>query len=522
MRFTMAQPEVSCHPEALLPGARSVVSAALCYYAPGPEPGPGEGRLPRYTWKRRLRGAAGEARRARPPPRRLLPRARRRQPACRPRGRGARRRRLLRQEHDADHAAGTARGSCSARSSPTSRSSRRRRSSSTAASAGCASTPARPARSTSRGRWTRTGASPTGRRRPRRSPRSTASRSARWSTAATSARTSARGTAASSGGAADARRPGRRGRPSRSSSGCAGDGEELVRRYDRLYVPRNDPRYLRRNALVALGKRRRAGRRRPRRAVRRRRGRAAARARRVGAAAPAGAGGVSDSATASWPSAGWRGFASAPSRSRSSSRRSQARTRRAARPGPGRRSRVLAAGAAVFFYFSGLRLGDEALGRLRLAALAFDFADRLVVRLRPHLPARYPIRQVLILVLIEAAFRYGIRGGLGARPRERSRPGGVRVAALRRLRRQRTGGRTSPSRSGSRWSIALIVGWLVQRWRSEAARALDARRPRRSCSATSSGAGPTCSRPPTAARGRSARRSSSTTPSARSSASCAA
>jgi epoxyqueuosine reductase len=31
------------------------------------------------------------------------------------------------------------------------------------------------------------------------------------------------------------------------------DGEELVRRYERLYVPRNDPRYLRRNALVALG-----------------------------------------------------------------------------------------------------------------------------------------------------------------------------------------------------------------------------------------------------------------------------
>jgi epoxyqueuosine reductase len=50
MRFTMAQPEVSCHPERLLPGARTVVSAALCYYAPGPPPGPGEGRLPRYTW----------------------------------------------------------------------------------------------------------------------------------------------------------------------------------------------------------------------------------------------------------------------------------------------------------------------------------------------------------------------------------------------------------------------------------------------------------------------------------------
>jgi epoxyqueuosine reductase len=53
MRFTMAQPEVSCHPESLLPGARSVVSAALSYYAPGPDAGPGEGRLPRYTWSDR-------------------------------------------------------------------------------------------------------------------------------------------------------------------------------------------------------------------------------------------------------------------------------------------------------------------------------------------------------------------------------------------------------------------------------------------------------------------------------------
>jgi epoxyqueuosine reductase len=51
MRFTMAQPERSCHPETLLPGARTVVSAALCYYAPAAEPGPGEGRLPRYTWR---------------------------------------------------------------------------------------------------------------------------------------------------------------------------------------------------------------------------------------------------------------------------------------------------------------------------------------------------------------------------------------------------------------------------------------------------------------------------------------
>ena len=31
------------------------------------------------------------------------------------------------------------------------------------------------------------------------------------------------------------------------------DGAALVQRFERLYVPRNDPRYLRRNALVAAG-----------------------------------------------------------------------------------------------------------------------------------------------------------------------------------------------------------------------------------------------------------------------------
>jgi epoxyqueuosine reductase len=51
MQFTMARPEVSCHPETLLQGARTVVSAALCYYAPDPEQLAGTGRLPRYTWR---------------------------------------------------------------------------------------------------------------------------------------------------------------------------------------------------------------------------------------------------------------------------------------------------------------------------------------------------------------------------------------------------------------------------------------------------------------------------------------
>ena len=51
LSFTLAHPEVSCHPELLLEGARSVVSAALSYYAYGPEPGVGEGRLARHAWR---------------------------------------------------------------------------------------------------------------------------------------------------------------------------------------------------------------------------------------------------------------------------------------------------------------------------------------------------------------------------------------------------------------------------------------------------------------------------------------
>jgi epoxyqueuosine reductase len=50
MRFTMAQPDVSCHPETLLADARTVVSAALAYWSEEPPLEPGQGRLPRYTW----------------------------------------------------------------------------------------------------------------------------------------------------------------------------------------------------------------------------------------------------------------------------------------------------------------------------------------------------------------------------------------------------------------------------------------------------------------------------------------
>ena len=51
MRFTMARPDISCHPEGLVDGAKTVVAAALCYYRDGSPPSADEGVLPRYTWR---------------------------------------------------------------------------------------------------------------------------------------------------------------------------------------------------------------------------------------------------------------------------------------------------------------------------------------------------------------------------------------------------------------------------------------------------------------------------------------
>ena len=51
MGFTTSHPDVSCHPERLVPGARTVISAALCYYTPEPALGRDEGGPARYTWR---------------------------------------------------------------------------------------------------------------------------------------------------------------------------------------------------------------------------------------------------------------------------------------------------------------------------------------------------------------------------------------------------------------------------------------------------------------------------------------
>jgi len=57
MGFTMRRPEVSCHPETLLPRARTVISAALCYYTPPPRKGTGEARARARTPEGSLRSS---------------------------------------------------------------------------------------------------------------------------------------------------------------------------------------------------------------------------------------------------------------------------------------------------------------------------------------------------------------------------------------------------------------------------------------------------------------------------------
>ena len=183
-------------PSGLLAGARGASSRPRSATTlPEPERPPGHGRLPRYAWhdayaalREKLDALGRELGGA-------LPGARRREPARRPRGGGPLRGRLLRQEHDADHApprlVGRPRDARHRRWS----SSRPRRWPTGCGSCTRCIDACPTARSTSRACSTRPAASPTGRRCPSRSRSRTARRSARRSTAATSARTSAPGTA---------------------------------------------------------------------------------------------------------------------------------------------------------------------------------------------------------------------------------------------------------------------------------------------------------------------------------------
>ena len=256
----------------------------------------------------------------------------------------------------------------------------------------------------------RRAASRTGRRRRRRSPRTTGRRSARWSTAATSARTSARGTAGSRSAGAGGAPPDERSRPSRSSTGSTADGDELVRAVRPPVRARGTTRATSagtRSSRSATSARpehdaalpsRYADGRRPARSA----STPSGRSRRLGSGAD------ELRAARCGESGGSPGSASARSRSRCSRRRSRATTRPAIGRGPGRRRRPRGRRGHVFWSLVAPEPSARRLVAARSRRARLRLRGRLVVLLVLTFDRATPIRQVLILVLIEAAFRYGI------------------------------------------------------------------------------------------------------------------
>jgi signal transduction histidine kinase len=135
---------------------------------------------------------------------------------------------------------------------------------------------------------------------------------------------------------------------------------------------------------------------------------------------------------------------------------------------------ALAAGAVVFFRFSRKELVPRQLQLMGLAALAFDFAIVSSYIFDLTFQPGSPIRQILVIVLIEAAFRYGIRGGLAFVVAT-----APVLAIFEWLRANDFDDRyryeNVTLQLGIEVVVALCVGWLVLRLRGEAAIA-DARR----------------------------------------------
>jgi signal transduction histidine kinase len=131
---------------------------------------------------------------------------------------------------------------------------------------------------------------------------------------------------------------------------------------------------------------------------------------------------------------------------------------------------ALAVGAALIWWLAQKDLTARGLARLGFGALAFDFLIVTSYVLALTFVRATPIRQVLILVLIEATFRYGIPGGLGFVVA--SVPTLIVYEWLRSDHfDERYHYDNITLQIGVEVMIALIVGWLVERLRGETAAA---------------------------------------------------
>ena len=129
---------------------------------------------------------------------------------------------------------------------------------------------------------------------------------------------------------------------------------------------------------------------------------------------------------------------------------------------------ALGVGAVILFRLANVNLSAGALSRLGLAALVFDTAVVSSYVLALSFVRATPIRQVLALVLLEATFRWGITGGLAF-----VLANAPVLVAYEWLRSDRFGERfhyeNVSLQIGIEVIMALVVGWLVQRLRSETA-----------------------------------------------------
>jgi signal transduction histidine kinase len=126
----------------------------------------------------------------------------------------------------------------------------------------------------------------------------------------------------------------------------------------------------------------------------------------------------------------------------------------------------------LFWYLVRQEPAPRRLSQIGFAALAFDTAVVSSFTLSLTFVRATPIRQVLILVLIEAAFRYGIPGGLGFVVA--NVPTLVAYEWLRADHFNESYHYENITlQVGVEVMIALIVGWLVERLRGEAAAAVE-------------------------------------------------
>ena len=124
---------------------------------------------------------------------------------------------------------------------------------------------------------------------------------------------------------------------------------------------------------------------------------------------------------------------------------------------------ALGIGAIAIFALSRRDLTKQALQRIGLAALAFDFAIVSVYTLIFSFEAASPIRQVMYLPLVEAALRYGIVGALAVAVASAPVMAGFEWVRERRFEPHTYRFDYVTLQLGLEVLIGLIVGWLMLR-----------------------------------------------------------